>query len=71
MAKATRSNKELNELSADDLALWAAIILVVGDLFGLLAVLKARTEKEELLESPRIMKKERSANAGTKADYSR
>ncbi|MBP3966294.1 hypothetical protein [Paenibacillus lignilyticus] len=48
MARATTTKDELNELSADDLALWAAIILVVGDLVGLLAVLKARTEKQEL-----------------------
>ncbi|WP_164545593.1 hypothetical protein [Paenibacillus albus] len=38
---------ELNNISADDLALLSAVILVIGDLFGLFAVLKARTEKED------------------------
>ncbi|REE89080.1 hypothetical protein A8990_107178 [Paenibacillus taihuensis] len=37
---------ELKELSADDLALLSAVIVVIGDLFGLFAVLKARTEKD-------------------------
>ena len=41
----TTTKSETTELSADDLALWSAIIVVVGDLFGLLAVLKARSEK--------------------------
>ncbi|WP_341282649.1 hypothetical protein [Paenibacillus sp. FSL H8-0537] len=43
----TTTKPESNEPSADDLALWSAVILVVGDLFGLFAVLKARAEKED------------------------
>ena len=41
----TTTKSNTTEISADDLALWAAIILVVGDLFGLFSVLKARSEK--------------------------
>jgi hypothetical protein len=47
MPKTTTKPDNL-ELTADDIALWSAVILVIGDLVGLLAVLKARTEKEEL-----------------------
>jgi len=45
----TTTKPEMTELSADDLAIWAAVILVIGDLFGLFAVIKAKAEKEELL----------------------
>ncbi|RJE90622.1 hypothetical protein D3P07_00495 [Paenibacillus sp. 1011MAR3C5] len=34
-------------LSADDLALMAAIVVVIGDILGLLAVLAARSEKSD------------------------
>ncbi|WP_161807538.1 hypothetical protein [Bacillus sp. FJAT-28004] len=44
----TTTKPETTELSADDLAIWAAVILVIGDLFGLFAVIKAKSEKEEL-----------------------
>jgi hypothetical protein len=44
MSKRTKKS-DVTELSADDLALWGAVILVIGDLFGLFAVIKARTEK--------------------------
>lgn len=37
---------EITELSADDLALWSAVIVIIGDLFALFALLKARTEKD-------------------------
>ncbi|MEV5030709.1 hypothetical protein [Paenibacillus sp. LPE1-1-1.1] len=42
----TTTKSDLTELSAEDLALWSAVILVIGDLFGLFAVIKARTEKD-------------------------
>ena len=47
MSKTTTrtESSELTNLSADDLALWAAVIVVIGDLFGLFAVIKARSEK--------------------------
>ncbi|MFC4779201.1 hypothetical protein ACFO9Q_20605 [Paenibacillus sp. GCM10023252] len=35
------------DLSADDLALLSAVIIVVGDVLGLLSVLKARLESSE------------------------
>lgn len=37
-----------NEPSADDLAIWAAVILVIGDIVGLFAVIKAKSEKDEI-----------------------
>jgi hypothetical protein len=45
----TTTKPDNTELSADDLAIWAAVILIIGDLFGLFAVIKAKSEKEELL----------------------
>ncbi|GGD51009.1 hypothetical protein [Paenibacillus nasutitermitis] len=42
----TTTNSELNDISADDLALWSAVIVIIGDLVALLAVLKARSEKQ-------------------------
>ncbi|WP_161601500.1 hypothetical protein [Paenibacillus luteus] len=42
----TTTKPDITELTADDIALWSAVILVIGDLVGLFAVLKARTEKE-------------------------
>lgn len=45
MSKTTTKTDD-TELTADDIALWSAVILVIGDLVGLFAVLKARTEKE-------------------------
>lgn len=44
----TPPKPDMTDLSADDLALWSAVILVIGDLVGLFAVLKARSEKEEI-----------------------
>ncbi|WP_308639733.1 hypothetical protein [Paenibacillus silvisoli] len=38
---------ELADVSSEDLALLSAVILVIGDLFGLFAVLKARSENKE------------------------
>lgn len=49
MSKTTpvrQETAELSELSADDLALWSAVIVIIGDLFALFALLKARTEKD-------------------------
>ncbi len=48
MSKTTTTrteSSELTSLSSEDLALWAAVITVIGDLFGLFAVIKARSEK--------------------------
>ncbi|WP_040711802.1 hypothetical protein [Paenibacillus curdlanolyticus] len=36
-----------DNLSADDIALWAAVATIVGDILALVALLKARNEKEE------------------------
>jgi len=45
MSKTTK-NSDLNDVSADDLALWSAVVVIIGDLFALLAVIKARSEKQ-------------------------
>ncbi|WP_157265752.1 MULTISPECIES: hypothetical protein [Bacillales] len=42
--RAIIAEADVNELSADDLALWGAVILIIGDLFGLFAIIKERTE---------------------------
>lgn len=41
----TLEKSDLTNLSADDLALIAAVLVVIADAVALLAVLKARTEK--------------------------
>lgn len=43
----TTTKPDDTELTADDIALWSAVILVIGDLVGLFAVLKARTENKD------------------------
>lgn len=43
----TKREKENTDLTADDLALVSAIILLIGDVVGLFAVVKARTESKD------------------------
>lgn len=43
----TTTNEDLTNLSAADLALWSAIIIVIGDLIGLFSVIKARSENDD------------------------
>lgn len=50
----TTTEPVVTELSADDLALFSAIILVIGDLIGLLSIIKARSENKSATEDDTI-----------------
>ncbi|MFC5650987.1 hypothetical protein ACFPYJ_18100 [Paenibacillus solisilvae] len=48
MPKTTKGS-DLTQLSAADLAIWSAVIIIIGDLFGLFAVIKAKSEENDLI----------------------
>lgn len=45
--KKQQTNKQKDELSADDYAILGAALTTLGDFFALLALVKARNEEED------------------------
>lgn len=46
-----------DDISVDDLELWAAVVTVIGDILALFAVIKSRNEKESTPQPERTSKR--------------